>query len=99
MGEKMTLGQVRDWHRTEHKRSEKAWWYQGEHKAMADALAAHLTQPAQAVDVEEIRTVAGMLDGYCEASDDCCYGTLSTSLVRDLTKRITAALPTEGVGS
>jgi hypothetical protein len=47
---------------------------------------------AQAVDVGAIREVADMLNGYCEASDDCCYGTLSTSLVRDLTASITRAI-------
>lgn len=49
----MTLEEVRDWLRGR----EQLWLGAGDHesceqyKAMADALDAHLTQPAQAVDV------------------------------------------------
>jgi hypothetical protein len=53
----MMLEQVRDWHRSEacSFSDEK----QAIHTAMADAIDAHLTQPAQAVDVVYSESVCG----------------------------------------
>lgn len=53
---------------------------------------AHLTPSAQAVDVEAIREVIEELNDYCEASDGRGHGTLSTSLVRGYTIKLTRAL-------
>lgn len=53
MGEKMSLQAVRDYHLTIAARHEAAgsdFEAYEKHKAMADAIDAHLTQPAQAVD-------------------------------------------------
>lgn len=59
---------------------------------------AHLAQPAQAVDVGAVRCVIDELNGYCEASDDSCYGTLATSLVRGYTEQLARALSGEKAG-
>lgn len=56
MAEKMTLEQVRDWHRKMEALLAAAGSLSAgaaRHKAAADAVDAHLTQPAQAVDVGE----------------------------------------------
>lgn len=55
-------------------------------------------QPAQAVDVGAVRRVIDELNGYCEASDDSCYGTLATSLVRGYTEQLVRALTGEKAG-
>lgn len=54
MAEKMTLEQVRDWHATcavIYERSGESS-LADQHRNLAAALTAHLTQPAQAVDVD-----------------------------------------------
>jgi hypothetical protein len=68
MGEKMTLEQVRDWHRKKAREMDVCgelrfpgpnespfYRYPSDeskaHDAMADAIDAHITQPAQAVDM------------------------------------------------
>lgn len=61
-----------------------------------DEYAAHLAQPAQAVDVGAIQRVIAELEGYCEASEGSCYGTLSTDLVRGYTQQLTGAI--QGLG-
>lgn len=80
MGEKMTLEQVRDWHNEEVRRLNKSQHpfpngstvlraLAKHHKAMADAIDAHLATPAQTVDVEAVREVILQLRAYQNLSD------------------------------
>lgn len=57
MAEKMTIEQVRDWHLARGREYQMIGMDIGvtNHKLMADAIDAHLTQPAQAVDVGALR--------------------------------------------
>ena len=66
----MTLEQVRDWHRAREASfaNSKSKLFSKEdarakrkHRQMADAIDAHLTQPAQSVDVEKVREVIAEL--------------------------------------
>jgi len=54
MAEKMTLEQVRDWHLARDSEQRIVGFNLGatNHRGMADAIDAHLAQPAQAVDVD-----------------------------------------------
>ena len=86
MGERMTLTAVRD-----ALLEEKAWargidWPMAAHKLQqwADAIDAHLTQPAQAVDVEKVREVIAELR---EADSP------SPLRFREWADKLTAALP------
>lgn len=71
MVEKMTLEQVRDWHRKNEiylnglrietgNNTDKPNF----HRVMADAIDAHLATPAQAVDIEAVREVILQLRAY-----------------------------------
>lgn len=85
----MTLEQVRDWHldRTNYVHlpiTNKA------HKEMADAITAHLTQPAQSVDVAKVREVIASIDLRAETYlDPQC---------KAWANKLTAALQEKGNG-
>lgn len=79
MDGKMTLEQVRDWHIEEVRRLNNSQHpfpndstvlqaLAEHHQAMADAIDAHLTQPARVVDVGAIREVIADLKSF-PASD------------------------------
>lgn len=59
----MTLEQVRDWHRQREITFRRlgAPDTANEHQDAADAIDAHLAQPAQSVDVEKVREVISEL--------------------------------------
>ena len=67
----MTLEQVRDW----HTKCAVVYEQSGEsaladqHRSLAAAITAHLTQPAQSVDVAKVREVIAELRDYNEADD------------------------------
>lgn len=81
----MTLEQVRDWHRAREASfanststlfSKEDGRAKRKHRAMADAIDAHLTTPAQTVDVEAVKTLLELVEGehggdHTEA--DCRY--------------------------
>jgi len=50
---------------------------------------------APPIDIAAVRKVIAELNGYCEASDGSCYGTLSTSLVLSYMDKLEAAMPKE----
>ena len=78
----MTLEQVRNILRTAIIRGHDAI-------AMADAIDAHLTQPAQSVDVEKVREVIAEMRAKGEAAD---------VTVEDWADKLTAALQEKGNG-
>ena len=80
----MTLEQVRNILRTAIIRGHDAI-------AMADAIDAHLTQPAQSVDVEKVREVIANI------RDDQRLG-IATADEVDIADKLTAALQEKGNG-
>ena len=78
----MTLGQVRDKLCILSRGRMDA----DELREMADVIDAHMAA---------VREVIEELNGYCEASDESCYGTLSTSLLRSYMDKLEAAMPKE----
>lgn len=97
MGAKMTLEQVRDWHRQREITFRRlgAPDTANEHQDAADAIDAHLTQPAQSVDVEKVREV---IEEIAEQWHGCMYDApgetvdISDAIRRAGTRLITAAL-------
>ena len=113
MGEKMTLEQVRDWHRKKAREMDvcgelmfpgpnESPFYRypseasKENDRIADAIDAHLTQPAQAVDVGAILQVIAEMRGF-RLNTPPNWNHLDA-----FADRLTAALPNangkEGVG-
>lgn len=62
----MTLEQVRDWHLARDREQRAVGLFIGatDHAGIAAAIDAHLTQPAQSVDVEKVREVIAHLRSF-----------------------------------
>ncbi|WP_153021655.1 MULTISPECIES: hypothetical protein [unclassified Rhodanobacter] len=72
----VTLDQVRDWHRRREDEFRISGYDVGvkSHLAMADAIDAHLTQPAQSVDMVEVREVIAEMRNVAEQDDHLLHG-------------------------
>ena len=72
----MTITEVRDWHRRREDEFRISGYNVGvkNHQQMADAIDAHLTQPAQLVDVDKVREVIAEMRNVAEQDDHLLHG-------------------------
>ena len=92
MGEKMSLQQVRDW--AANTPASNGWQAKERYEAGA-ALDAHLTQPAQALDVGAIREV---IASHIEEAKKLRHDPESQDYLYEQTDKLTAAHPKDSNG-
>lgn len=93
----MTLEQVRDFLRAEYdmrmaQARIKDIANTNDFLRASETISNHLAPRDVMVSDEDVERLLVELHDYANTSDDCCYGTLATSLVRDYVARIRIAI-------
>lgn len=92
-----TLEQVRDWHLARDREQRAVGYFIGatDHAGMAAAIDAHLTQPAQSVDVAKVREV---IESHINEAKKLRHDPESQDYLYEQADKLEAALQEKGNG-